>query len=184
MDNTEPRLWKMYKNRVWISSLGDTYNIVRQDKGLSTDARGGYKRLTTGELVHRLVYTLFVGDIPKKMVINHIDGNKTNNNFKNLEAVTHRENSRHNAQVLGCKYCDAKAKLTDSDVLDIIALLEMTEVSFLEIASWYNVSKVAIYKINLGQNYSRITKVRCNDYPLRSRGQAVPKRGEPVKVKI
>ena len=41
-------------------------------------------------LVHRLVYECFIS--PKYDVINHIDGNKTNNCVENLESVTHKEN--------------------------------------------------------------------------------------------
>ena len=37
-----------------------------------------------------------------KLVINHIDGNKSNNNLKNLELITSSENQRH-AYRIGCK---------------------------------------------------------------------------------
>jgi hypothetical protein len=45
--------------------------------------------------VHRLVWEQFNGPIPEGMVINHIDGNKKNNDLNNLELVTHAENIRH-----------------------------------------------------------------------------------------
>lgn len=35
--------------------------------------------------IHREVYKAFIGDIPKKYVINHINGNKCDNNINNLE---------------------------------------------------------------------------------------------------
>ena len=41
-------------------------------------------------LVHRLVWEVFNKVEP--MIINHIDGNKQNNQLSNLENVTHREN--------------------------------------------------------------------------------------------
>ena len=46
--------------------------------------------------VHRLVISAF-WDCPldTKMQVNHIDGNKTNNNIENLELVTNRENTIH-----------------------------------------------------------------------------------------
>ena len=45
---------------------------------------------------HRLVYEIktFM-KIPKNIVINHKDGNKLNNKFENLEAITIKENTKH-----------------------------------------------------------------------------------------
>lgn len=45
--------------------------------------------------VHRLVYKAFIGDIPEGMVIDHIDGNKLNNNVNNLRCVSFAENMRN-----------------------------------------------------------------------------------------
>jgi hypothetical protein len=47
--------------------------------------------------LHRLVATLFCKnpDKTKNTVVNHIDGNKTNNNYTNLEWTTPLENTRH-----------------------------------------------------------------------------------------
>lgn len=45
--------------------------------------------------VHRIVYEAFSGEIPSGLVINHIDGDKTNNKRDNLELVSPSENSRH-----------------------------------------------------------------------------------------
>ena len=45
---------------------------------------------------HRLIYEIktFM-KIPKDIVINHKDGNKLNNKFENLEAITIKENTKH-----------------------------------------------------------------------------------------
>jgi len=42
--------------------------------------------------VNRLVYEAFNGTIPPKMEIDHVDGDRTNNNIENLIAVTHKQN--------------------------------------------------------------------------------------------
>ena len=45
--------------------------------------------------VHRRVYFLVKGEIPDGLTINHIDGNKLNNNIENLEAISQSENAKH-----------------------------------------------------------------------------------------
>ena len=47
--------------------------------------------------VHRLIMNAFVGEENDKQ-INHIDGNKENNNLNNLEYVTNKENRIHAIQ--------------------------------------------------------------------------------------
>lgn len=42
-------------------------------------------------LMHRLVYEHFVGNIPTKYEIHHLDGNKQNNMVDNLECVSRKE---------------------------------------------------------------------------------------------
>ena len=50
--------------------------------------------------VHRLVWESFVGEIPQGKEINHIDGQRNNNNIANLELVTHKENIKHSINIL------------------------------------------------------------------------------------
>jgi hypothetical protein len=45
--------------------------------------------------IHRLIAQTFVENPGNKPFVNHIDGNKLNNNYKNLEWVTDAENRAH-----------------------------------------------------------------------------------------
>ena len=49
---------------------------------------------TTDWLIHRLVYSVFseIDILPKEKVVDHIDGNKLNNSYKNLRLTTLSEN--------------------------------------------------------------------------------------------
>ena len=66
--------------------------------------RAGYKRVYLTNLdtfkrqglsVHRLVAEAYVANPDNKPCVNHIDGNKANNHFTNLEWCTHKENTTH-----------------------------------------------------------------------------------------
>ena len=49
--------------------------------------------------IHRLVGEAFVSNENNKPEINHIDGNKTNNHYTNLEWCTRSENCQHSFDI-------------------------------------------------------------------------------------
>ena len=78
-------------------------NIYLNDR-LTT---GGYNRVSLHKdgiqknyLVHRLVANAFLINNGNKPQVNHIDGNKLNNNIENLEWSTASENQIHRCYIL------------------------------------------------------------------------------------
>lgn len=49
--------------------------------------------------VHRVVVSAFVGEIPKGMDVNHINGIKTDNRISNLEICTRKQNIHHSMRM-------------------------------------------------------------------------------------
>lgn len=51
--------------------------------------------------VHTAVARAFCDGYSEEKQVNHKDGNKRNNDYSNLEWITHKENIRHSIEVLG-----------------------------------------------------------------------------------
>lgn len=48
---------------------------------------------TYNAFIHRLVYLVWIGEIPEGMSIDHVDGNKLNNHHSNFQLLTMGENA-------------------------------------------------------------------------------------------
>lgn len=96
-----------YPNYI-ISNIGEVQNIsTKRILKPALNPRGYYEvnlwknNKGTTLQIHRLVYISFSGDNNLNgYVINHIDGNKQNNNYLNLEKVTYQENNLHAEYVI------------------------------------------------------------------------------------
>lgn len=81
----------------------------------------------------------------KEMQVNHIDGNKLNNNLNNLEWCTNEENMTHavkNNLIARQKgETNPYHKLTEKEVIEIIQHLKDRNLSYTDLANKYNCSK-------------------------------------------
>lgn len=94
-------------NKYTVSNLG----IIRYNNEIipyKLDA-SGYCKVKIGLIIgtrwfyiHRIVaYYFCEGRSDVKNQVNHIDGNKENNNYSNLEWVSNKENQQHKINILG-----------------------------------------------------------------------------------
>lgn len=96
--------WKSLSidENVKVNKKGQIINI-QTGNILNGSKRNGYIRINIkGKYysVHKIIWETFNGIIPENMVIDHIDGNKENNELINLRLVSQSDNMV-NAQLLG-----------------------------------------------------------------------------------
>lgn len=156
-------LWKPlleYKG-VEVSSIGrirKAANKSRKERILTEfpKDRDGYYRCSvqkldgtwTSQPVHRLVVKAFIPRTENKDVVNHIDGNRTNNRIENLEWVTPKENVIHSFKFGSRKTCKQVPKrtiLTDFQVSQIRKLRELYTVN--QIAKLFNIEYQSLKNI-------------------------------------
>lgn len=150
---------KLYKG-YQINSNGRIYNKNGSLKKLYKNNSGYYvvdiyeEGIRQKWLVHRLIATLFVANPKKENIVNHIDGNKLNNHYLNLEWTNHSYNNKHSydiglkSPILNPKF---NAKLSISDVRLIKRKLSGGKVNQAELGRMFGVSRYTINKIKIGE---------------------------------
>ena len=141
----EGQMLSLRKNRIMKSHL--------------TGGGGGYPSVClftnakpTICLIHRAVAKYFVANPDNKPQVNHIDGNKSNNRYTNLEWVTAQENTIHAHRsglthpAFGVNH--GSAKLTTSQVRRIRKLAAAKELSQTAIASMFGISQIHVSQIH------------------------------------
>lgn len=82
------------------SLLVSTYGRVKKNGKLLKQADSHGYKVAAGRGVHRLVAITFLPNPDNLPVVNHIDGNRSNNNIDNLEWVSQQDNTKHACYVL------------------------------------------------------------------------------------
>lgn len=142
-----------------ITSHGRVYSNTRKGWLSQTLSKNGYmktevrsssketNRLSIG--IDRLVAITFFGDKSNEgYVVNHIDGNKTNNHIENLEWVTRRENSRKSYHETGRPVTGKRTTaLSDGDLKDIRDMYATGKYTYAQLGEIYNVRLQTISNI-------------------------------------
>lgn len=96
-----------YFNNYEVSNYGKVKNVKTNKYLKPSTTEHGYLTIMIYDvkgkgfrfLIHTLVALLFVDNPNSKNIVNHIDENKQNNHYKNLEWVTYRENAEHSFSI-------------------------------------------------------------------------------------
>lgn len=100
----ENEIWKDipgYNGMYQVSNMGRVKSLHYNREHILKPGKNGkgyyqVKLYKNGSIarptVHKLVYTIFVGPIPKGLEVNHHDEEKTNNSIANLELMTPEDN--------------------------------------------------------------------------------------------
>lgn len=136
---SDGRVFSKRRGLFLINSIdGDGYFWLRAPKAIK---------------LHRLLAICFIPNPKELPVINHKDGNKQNNNLKNLEWCTVKHNCQHAVKIglhkpmFGIKNPAAKLKY-----LDLLIIREALQKGFsgYSISKYYKVDKATIYRIKNG----------------------------------
>ena len=158
-------IWK--KSNLLIGYLVSNNGKIISEKGKvlkPLDNGRGYLRINVKNktyYIHRLVADAHIKNPLNKNCVNHIDGNKKNNNSMNLEWVTNSENVAHAINTGLIKMMgedNSRAKLSNQDAVNIINDNRKLK----EIALDYGVCYQKISDIKKGRLYSIATKIKYN----------------------
>ena len=161
----------------FISDDGMIFNYIKNEFIVySFDTKGYLKTRLKGTDItkkHRIVYSEFIGKLESNLTIDHIDENKQNNHYSNLEQITSEENSkrRHFRKLqknLGLRslenihlICSEMEKNTDpKDIQKMLGITTKEQKAifttfahelrtgriYLDITSQYDFSKYDVYK--------------------------------------
>jgi len=119
--------------------------------------------VATNKRVHRLILEAFIGPAPYGMEGCHYDGDRGNNQLKNLRWDTRKNNHadkiRHGTTLRGTNH--PSSKLDNNSVTKIVRLIKggATQV---EAAEKFNIGRELVSKIMTGRRWSWLTGIQLN----------------------
>jgi len=161
-------MWKTIQDEPYYEVSDDGQVRNKETKHIKSlrSSRNGYLRVTlypSGKTynVHRLVGIAFVMN-NGGTEINHINGNKEDNNYSNLEWCTSSENQRH-AYRLGLQDSqkgedNGSSKLTLRDVRNIRFSEDLKELTNPQVAGMFNVGTETIRRIRKNILWKHVVK--------------------------
>lgn len=108
-------------------------------------------------LVHRLVAKKFVPNPNNYPQVNHLDGNKSNNHYQNLEWCTCQQNNDHAIAIGLVKRGKDRpnSKLSDEQVVKLRELREQG-LTYYELGEIFNITYQSAHRVCTRQTYTHI----------------------------
>lgn len=142
-----------------ISNYGNIKNVKNNKVLTPRISENGYKEyvfcqngIRKNFKIHRLVALYFIDNPDKKPYVNHIDGDKLNNNVSNLEWCTAKENDEH-ARKTGLKDGNKPIVATNVITNESIVFNSVSEASGILGINKGTIHKVLQKKRNKTHNY-------------------------------
>lgn len=138
----------------YVTNKNGVTSFLKGCSSISQSLSLGYPRVSLlgrSEKVHRIVATAFLDNLNNYNQVNHIDGNKLNNNVNNLEWCTGKQNVAH-AYKKGLRTptkgtIHGMSKLSEKDVIEIRQMASEGGLKNYEIADLFNINTSTITKI-------------------------------------
>ena len=157
-----PRVYRFYDLSDYeITRDGKVINI-HTGKEVKPQKNGtGYYRVAIGKklmFVHRLVAQKYIPNPENKPFVNHIDGNRTNNNVSNLEWVTEKENAQHAVRT-GLQPIEENSKVAKLTREQVAFIKSHPEMERNKLAEMFNISAHTISDIRTGRTWKTVEKI-------------------------
>ena len=153
---------KITDTKYFVDKHGNVFN----DKGLKRKfsvKKTGYCEITLSingkvsyRLLHRVVWEAFYGSIPNGYHINHIDGNKTNNELSNLECISPKDNYEHSKMHMVRRGVDVNTAKLDEYKVVKIRKLALSGSSVKDLAKDFGITDSAIRRVVNKKTWSHI----------------------------
>lgn len=162
-----------YEGLYEVCRDGRVRNSVRGNELVGTPNGHGYlavsltkNRINKKIRIHRILYAVFIGDIPAGNHVHHINGDMIDNRLENLQCLTFDEHNK----IHPCNFQTRKAnieddgpkvrkgrKLDENDVRTIIDMLAKG-VSPDDLSRDFNVTRTAILNIRAGRTWKYLDR--------------------------
>ena len=149
-----------------VDELGNVYGVKGGVLSLQVCKKKGYLTVKisyfNGDVkrkkVHRLVAEAYIPNPDNLPVVNHIDGNKTNNCVDNLEWTTVEYNTWHAANILKAQKGDKATNLTINESI-AIKVCEMLEKNMrnMDIADYLGIPRNIVRDIRTRKTWTHIS---------------------------
>ena len=159
---------KNIKPLYFVSTFGRVYSY-NTNSFINGSYRSGYRNISVKTKdnksctiqVHRLVMLAFHPiEHPENFVVNHIDGNKSNDCIWNLEWCTHAQNTAHACMIGLMSYNNGEnnrsAVITENQAEAICKMLISGKYNCLEIANIIGCAPGIVYQISAGNAWKHL----------------------------